>query len=88
MSEQKRVHNPDRGELVYNAAGQIVAGCTSVDADLSDPVTSRLVRLGRLIVPTEPAPEPEVDPEVAPEVAPVKTSRKRAQSQNGESNDG
>lgn len=64
MSEMRRVHNPTGTELVYNQGGNVLTGNTSVEADLHDPVTSRLVRLGRLIVPpvmAEPEPAPEYE---------------------------
>ncbi len=57
MSDSIRVHNPNAREVVYDTAGHIVAGCSSVQADLNDPVTARLVGLERLIVPVEPVPE-------------------------------
>lgn len=65
MSEARRVHNPGPGEVVYNQAGQVLAAYESVPGDLSDPVTSRLVSRGRLLVPEPAVPEPPAVQDVA-----------------------
>lgn len=75
----KRVHNPGPYEVVYNRRGNILPGFTSVITDITDPITARLLRQGRLILPVEPTPEPVPEPEPAP-----KTTKTTKTSKSGE----
>lgn len=69
MSTTNRVHNCGPKELVYTEDGRILEGFKSVDCDISDRVTARLIATERLIVLQQPAPA----------VKPAKRSASKAQ---------
>ena len=81
MSQKVRIHNPQPWPVIYTSDGRQLDGNTSVMADLSDPVTERLIAQGRLIVPAEPVkPEPLTPPKQkaspGPKPSPSKTTVK------------